>query len=163
MNLPIELHPSIVHTPIAMIIISLMFDVVGRMTDLAWWRKAAFAMLVVGVMGAGAAVLSGDAAEDKAEDQGVPKHAIEEHQEAGLLTLWVGVAAVVARALAALPGPARTAFSVLALVAHLATAGSVAVAGYRGGNLVFQHGAGVKVVTGTGAVQTPEHDEGDHD
>jgi uncharacterized membrane protein len=150
MNLPIEIHPVIVHTPIALIIVSLLFDIVGRLTDLDWWRKAAFAMLVVGVLGAGAAVLTGNAAEEKAEDQGVPHDAIEQHEEAGILTLWLGVAAVLARALAARPGPARAAVSALALIAHLLVAGAVGVAGYRGGILVFQHGAGVQTTTSTG-------------
>jgi uncharacterized membrane protein len=144
MSLPIELHPMIVHTPIALIIMALLFDIVGRLTDLVWWRKAAFAMLVVGVVGAGAAVLSGNAAEEPVEDQGVPEHAIEAHQEAGIITLWLGVVAVIARALAARWGGVRGAFSAVALVAHLLTAGAVGVAGIRGGQLVFQHGAGVK-------------------
>ncbi len=161
----IPLHPVIVHTPIALIVISLLFELVGRATDLDWWRKGAFAMLIVGVIGAGAAVLSGNASEEAAEHQGVPEHAIEEHQEAGLLTLWLGVAAVLARALAARQGPARGAIGALALVAHLLTVGAVAVAGYRGGDLVYGHGAGVHVEQQRGAA----HEEGggrgggDHD
>jgi len=144
MNPPIPLHPVIVHTPIALIVFSLLFDLVGRFTDVDWWRKAAFAMLVIGVLGAGAAVLSGNAAEEAAEQQGVPEEAIEAHEAAGIITLWLGVAAVLARWLAARPGPARGAISLLALVAHLLTAGAVGLAGFRGGKLVYDHGAGVK-------------------
>jgi uncharacterized membrane protein len=162
MNLPFEPHPIIVHTPIALIIVSLLFDIVGRMTDLDWWRKAAFAMLVIGVLGAGAAVLSGNAAEERAEDQGVPHEPIEEHQAAGTLTLWLGVAAVLARALAARPGPARGAISALALVAHLLAAGAVGVAGYRGGILVYDHGAGVKTTAPATAAE-PSHGDDAHD
>jgi len=161
MNPPIPLHPVIAHTPIALIIFSLLFELVGRFTDVDWWRKAAFAMLVIGVLGAGAAVLTGNASEEAAERQGVPEAPIEEHQEAGLLTLWLGVAAVLARALAARQGPARGAISALALVAHLLTAGAVGVAGYRGGHLVYEHGAGVKATVGTAAEHQHESGEGE--
>jgi uncharacterized membrane protein len=160
MNLTFELHPVIVHTPIALILFSLLFDIVGRLTDLAWWRKAAFAMLIIGVLGAWGAVLSGQAAEEAAEDQGVPHEAIHDHEDAGVITLWLGVAAVIARALAARPGAARTAFSVLALVTHLLTASAVTVASYRGGLLVYEHGAGVKtqgVSQGTNGAHEHEH------
>lgn len=163
MDLPIPLHPVIVHTPIALIVFSLLFELVGRFTDVEWWRKAAFAMLVIGVLGAGAAVLSGNAAEEAAERQGVPEEPIESHEAAGTLTLWLGVAAVLARWLAARTGPARGAISLLALVAHLLTAGAVGVAGYRGGHLVYEHGAGVKATAGTPAEHSHGEDEGHED
>ena len=63
MTLP-PIHPLVVHTPIAMLIVSFFFDLVGRATDVGWWRKAAFAMLVVGAIGAWAAVWTGDRSED---------------------------------------------------------------------------------------------------
>ena len=121
MNPPFPLHPVIVHTPIALILFSLLFDLVGRFTDIDWWRKAAFAMLVIGVLGAGAAVLSGNAAEEAIEDQGIPHQPIEAHEEAGILTLWLGVAAVLARALASRPGPARGAISLAGFFQQLIT------------------------------------------
>lgn len=160
MNLPIPLHPVIVHTPIALILFSLLFDIVGRLTDLAWWRKAAFAMLIFGVIGAWAAVYTGNAAEEAAEHQGVMHDAIEAHESAGTITAWLGTLAVIARALAARTGAARTAFSILALVTHLLTAGAVSVAGFRGGILVYEYGAGVKAAPqtpGSGSHEGHEH------
>lgn len=157
---PTPLHPVIVHTPIALILFSLLFDLIGRFTDLDWWRKAAFAMLVFGVLGAGAAVLTGTASEEQAERQGVPHEAIEAHEAAGILTLWLGVAAVLARWLATRPGPARGAIGALALVAHLLTAGALSVAGYRGGELVYEHGAAVKVAPPL-APGTPLEEDGE--
>lgn len=144
MALP-PLHPMIVHFPIALILLSLLFDVVGRATDVGWWRKAAFAMLIFGVIGAFAAVKTGDLAEHHAEEQGnVPHEAIEAHEAAGIFTWWMGLIAVAARALETRPGVARGAISLVALVAHLMVAGGASVAGYRGGILVYDHGAGVK-------------------
>ena len=164
MNALAPFHPAIVHTPIALIIVGALFELVGRALDSEWWRKAAFAMLIVGVVGAGVAVLSGRAAEEGAEDQGVAKHAIHEHEEIAQLTLWLGLAAVVTRALAGRVGSARAVVAGLALLLHLATATTVGIAGYRGGLLVFEHGAGVK--TGGTLIENKEgaseaaHEEG---
>jgi uncharacterized membrane protein len=145
MNPTLPLHPLVVHTPIALIILSALFELAGRAFDGAWWRKAAFAMLIVGVLGASVAVLTGNGAGEAAEKQGVPGQAVDSHEEMGLLTLWIGIGAVLARALAARPGPLRGGMGALALALHLTCAVTVGIAGYRGGKLVFDHGAGVKV------------------
>jgi len=145
-------HPWIIHTPIALITVGFLFELVGRATDLGWWREAAFAMLIVGVLGAGAAVLSGEQAGELAEKQGVPEAPVDEHEEAGKLTLWLGIAAVVLRAVASRTGRARAVVSGLALALFLATAVAVGVAGFRGGHLVYEHGAAVRV-NGTPVVQ----------
>jgi uncharacterized membrane protein len=147
-------HPAVVHAPIALIIAGFVFELVGRALDREWWRKAAFAMLVVGVLGAGAAVLSGRAAEEGAERQGVARHAIHEHEEIAQLSLWLGLGAVLTRAVAGRLVALRAAVASLALVLHLAAAVAVGIAGFRGGVLVFEQGAGVKV--GGKLVQNPE-------
>ena len=138
-------HPAIVHTPIALIIVGAVFELIGRATDSEWWRKAAFAMLIVGVLAAVLAVMSGGPAGDRAEHQGVSEQAVDAHEEMAQLTLWLGIAAVLARAVAGRLGSARAAVAGLALLLHLAAATTVGFAGSRGGTLVFEHGAGVKV------------------
>lgn len=138
-------HPQIVHTPIALIIVGALFELIGRATDVDWWRKAAFAMLFVGVLGGGAAVLSGREAEDRIRDQHVPHHAVEEHEEAAFITLYIGLAALLFRALATRPGRARPVLSGIALLLHLLVASTLVMTAYRGGKLVYEHAAGVSV------------------
>jgi uncharacterized membrane protein len=113
--------------------------------DRDWWRKAAFAMLVLGVLGAFLAVQSGDAAGEPAEKQGVPEEAVDAHEDMGKLALWFGLGAVVARALAARMGPVRGVVAGLGLALHLVAAIVVGIAAHRGGQLIFEHGAGVKL------------------
>ena len=137
-------HPQIIHTPIVLIIVSLLFDLVGRAFDLDWWRKAAVAMLVIGVLGAGVAVLSGEAASEVAENrQGIPEETVDHHGDLAKLALWLGIGTLVVRGAAVALGPARPVASGLALVLHLATAVTIGVAAHRGGQLVYQHGAAV--------------------
>jgi uncharacterized membrane protein len=139
-------HPAIVHAPIALIVTSLVFDVIGRATDLGWWRRAGTAMLVIGVLAAGVAVFSGRQAEESAEHrQGVPEAPIEAHERAAYITLALGVGAVVVRATASRLGPLRAIAATLAFLLHVAAAVTVGVTGYRGGELVFEHAAGVKL------------------
>jgi uncharacterized membrane protein len=162
MDMP-PIHAVVVHAPIALIVVALLFDIVGRATDVSWWRKAAFAMLVVGVIGAWLAVQTGDDAEHAVEDQpGVPHEAVEAHEAAGIFTWWMGLLAVAARALETRSGAARGAVSAVALVAHLLTAAGVGVAGARGGKLVYDHGLGVKTEAAMQSGTRP-HDEDDHD
>ncbi len=138
-------HPQLVHAPVALIIVAAAFELLGRALDLEWWRKAAFAMLVVGVLGAGAAVISGGGAGDAAEHQGVPEQPVDAHEQMAQLTLWLGIAAVVTRAIAGRTGRVRPLVAGLALILHLTTAVTVGVAAHRGGKLVYEYGAKVKV------------------
>jgi len=149
-------HPKIVHFPVALILAGAVFELIGRAVSLEWWRKAAFAMLIAGVLGAGLAVASGLQAEEPVEHQGVPDTAIEAHEEVALLTLYLGIAAVLARLLAGRLRGGRALVSGLALVLHLAAAVTVGIAAHRGGLLVYDHGAAVKI-DGQPVRSGPEH------
>jgi uncharacterized membrane protein len=158
-------HPQIVHFPVALILVSLLFELIGRLSDIEWWRKAAFAMLVVGVLGAWVAVQSGEAASEKAEHSGIPESTVDRHGDLAKIAFYLGLGAVVTRALAGRLGNARSAVAGLGLLLHIAAAGAVGVAGHRGGQLVFEHGAAVKV-NGVPVLKAPpggDHEEGEHE
>jgi len=150
-------HPQITHVPIVLIPLAFLFELAGRALDRDWWRKAALATLVAGVIGAWLSVQSGHGAEETADKQGVPQEAIDEHEEMATLTLWLSLAALAARAVAARTGrgapdpasPGARAWSAvvigLGLALHLAASITVAVAAHRGGRLVFEHGANVRL------------------
>ena len=137
-------HPQITHGPIVLIIVGFVFEIAGRVLDRDWCRKAAFAMLVLGVLSAFLAVQSGEAASAGVEKQGVPEQTVDAHGNLGKLALWLGLGAVVARALAGRMGPVRGAVAGLGLALHLVAAITVGIAAHRGGQLIFEHGAGVK-------------------
>ena len=139
-------HPQLVHFPIVLIILSLAFDLVGRATDSAWWRKASLAMLVVAVIGGAAAVLSGEPASEVAEKrQGIPEAVVDRHADAGKIAAWLAGGALAARLIENSVGSSRMLVGGLALLLQLCAAGAVAVAGFRGGKLVQERGAGVAV------------------
>src|SRR5438128_1181744 len=98
-------HPQITHIPIVLIPLAFLFELVGRALDRDWWRKAALAMLVAGVIGAWLSVQSGHGADEFADKQGIQEHAIDAHEEAATLTLWLGLAALAARCPESYPDP----------------------------------------------------------
>jgi uncharacterized membrane protein len=140
-------HPQIVHTPVALLIFSAFFAVVGRITDRDWLKKASVVMLVFGFLGAFAAVQSGKPAHRVPEhDQGVPEEAIDTHAMLGERTMWLsGLALVALFGASRLKGGAASAVGGLALILQLLAAGAVGYTGYLGGKLVYDHGANVKV------------------
>lgn len=142
-----QYHPLIVHTPIALLIFSAVFAVAGRLFDRDWVRRASVLMLVFGFLGAFAAVRSGAVAHHVPEhDQGVSEEAIDDHGELGQYTMYVAGAAVVAVFVASrLAGSAAGAVGMLALLLQIAAAVMVGVTGHRGGQLVYQHGANVRI------------------
>lgn len=156
----VPIHPVVVHTPIALLVFSALFAVAGRLFDRDWVRRASVLLLVFGFLGAVAANLTGNAAESVAEErQGVPEAPLEEHEAAGRWAMFLSGGALAVVALASrLSGGARRAAGGLALVLQLVAAAAVGMAGYRGGVLVYEHAAGVKV--GGEWVRHPGHGSG---
>ncbi len=142
-----QFHPLIVHTPVALLIFSAFFAVVGRLFDREWVRKASVLLLVFGFLGAFAAVRSGTVAHRVPEhEQGVPEQAIDTHGEMGEKVMYLSGAALVAVIAAAkLSGAAGQAAGILALVLQLLAAGAVGYTGFLGGKLVYEHGAHVRI------------------
>ena len=142
-----QFHPQIVHTPIALLIFSALFALLGRLLDRDWLRKTAMVMLVIGALGAFVAMRSGYYAHDVPEDkQGVPEEAIDDHAAKALITFRLAMAALLAYVIATrLKGNAKTAVSVLGLALQISAAVSVGITGKEGGELVYEYGANVKV------------------
>ena len=81
-----QYHPHIVHTPIALLIFSALFALIGRLFDRDWLRKTAMVMLVIGALGAFVAMRSGFYAHDVPEhEQGVPDFGEQRLREFSLI------------------------------------------------------------------------------
>ena len=157
-------HPQIVHTPIVMLIFSAFFAIVGRLFDREWLKKTSMLMLVIGFLGSFLAVQSGKPAHKVPErQQGVPERAIDEHGDGGVRVMYLAGGALVVMAIASrLQGSAANALGVLALLLQIGAAVLVGITAQRGGELVYAHGANVKVdgklVKGASAAKKPAAD-----
>ena len=134
----LEIHPAIVHFPIALTTVGALFAVLYLLIRLEWIRWFAPVLLSLALLGAVAAYFSGESAKDRAEKLGVPEAAIEQHEETGIWGLGVtGLACLLSWA----THVRRRGVLISAAVAVVA-AGLFLWNGHLGGKLVFVHGAG---------------------
>ena len=138
-----HVHPMLVHFPIALLILGFLSEIVALAFKKTSFADAAFLLLITGALGAVAAVLSGLYAARGLEEAGTLKQAVDMHEGAAELAMWLAVLAAIFRTALVLTrkytGSLRYLSAVIFLVAVLA----VARAGYYGGELVFKHAAGV--------------------
>ncbi len=141
------LHPKIVHFPIALLSAYALLEIIGIVFKNEFLSKTAHLFLFLGVLGALAAVLTGNQAEEAAElleKQGaiIQFHAISEHSDFANYTLWFFSALLVGRTFLVLKkkfqGKIKYLFIVLALAGFLL----VFETGERGGKLVYKYGIG---------------------
>ncbi len=142
------LHPMIVHFPIALLIVGLLFDTIGLFSKKEFYSKVAFYLLILGTLGVIAAYFSGNAAGEGISEEGSLKQAIEMHEDAALLALWLMVAASAGRVVMMLLKKYTGVFKYFAFGLFLIGVLAIARTGYYGGELVFKHAAGVQLNLG---------------
>lgn len=139
-------HPAIVHFPIALLVASFAFDLLGFVAKSDSLRLSGRYCLILAVIGAAAGYWSGLQA--AVEARGIPEIGdyLTAHRNAGAVTLLLGAALLVVRIVViVLYKPNRLAMIVYLFVALVAVV-SVLRAGYTGAELVQRFGAGVEPV-----------------
>jgi uncharacterized membrane protein len=158
-----NLHPALIHFPIAAVTLGLLADV-GLAMRLVPSRfdPAAAALWAVAALGGLAAYLSGEAAHDALPALGEVIHeAVEAHEHAALPALVALFAVALVRIgdlwLAARSGTERRAMRWTALGLALLAQGLVLRAADLGGALVYRHGVAVEAVATDAAAADHEH------
>ena len=134
----LEIHPAIVHFPIALTTVAALSAIVYFLTRAEWVRWFAPVLLSLALLGAVGAYFSGESAKDRAVKLGVPEAAIEKHEETGIWGL--GVTAFACLLAWATHAGRRGVWLSTALA--VAASGIFLWNGHLGGQLVFIHGAG---------------------
>ncbi|MBN2616648.1 MAG: DUF2231 domain-containing protein [Bacteroidales bacterium] len=145
-----HLHPMIVHFPIALLLTGLLFDIIGLFAKKAFFSKAGFYLLILGTLGVAVAYLTGHFAGSGITEQGALKQALETHQAAAELTVWLVSITAAFRMVIEIFKKYKGVFKALAFVLFLASALAIARTGYYGGELVYKHAAGVQLNLGFG-------------
>ena len=143
-----HLHPMIVHFPIALLIVGFLLDLIGAILNKDFFSKTGFYLLILGTMGVIAAYISGNIAGDGVSEAGALKQALENHEDAAQLSLWLMVIASIVRIVIVLLKKYSGVFKWVAVVLFLTGILSIARTGYYGGELVFKHAAGVQLNLG---------------
>ena len=150
MEILAQYHPLLVHFPIAFFILYFIFESAGIIFNKEYLLKSAVIILTLGVVGAVESVLTGNQAERLLKVQGVLSPAIhdivEEHESWATITLWFFFFVLVLRAFLTLNkrfvGKIRYLFVMFSLIGVFL----IYKTGEYGGKLVFDHGAGTKIL-----------------
>lgn len=136
-----RLHAALNDLPAALLITAVLFDLIAAATRRAGFRQASLYTLVVGAIGAVAAVLSGLQAEETIDHGDAVHQVMETHELLAFVTLGIfGVLAVWRLLRETRMGAAERSLS---LALALGGAGVLIAVAIYGGRLVFDHAAGI--------------------
>ncbi len=146
------IHPMIVHFPIALLLVGFLSEAIGLIFKKDFFTKTAFYLLILGTLGVVAAYISGDITGEGVAETGVLKNALETHEEAAQLSLWLMTAAAIVRVGFVVWKKYTGVYKWFSLVLFLVGVLSIVRTGYYGGELVYKHAAGVQLNLGFGSV-----------
>jgi len=152
-----------VHFPIALIFVGFLFDLVSFFYNKEFFNKAGFIILILGTLGVIAAYLSGEYAGEGVVESGALGRALELHESAAQLSLWLMVGVALVRIAFVLLKKYSGVFKIISLILFLLGVLSIARTGYYGGELVFKHAAGVQLNIGLDFESDVEMDNADED
>lgn len=145
------LHPKIVHFPIALFVVYALMEIIGSFVKKDFFSKTAHLILFLGVVGAIAAVLTGNSAEEAARalskaGVSISIQSIEDHSDFANFTLWYFAGTLVLRTYIVLrkkfSGSIKYFFIVLSIVGVFVL---VYQTGELGGKLVYKYGIGTNL------------------
>ena len=143
-----HIHPMLVHFPIALLIVGFVADITGLFVKKAYLTQAGFLLQILGVLGVVAALISGNLAGSGVSEEGILGQAIERHEEAAELTIWIAGIAAVYRIVLVILKKFESYWKTIGLIMYFASVMAVARTGYYGGELVYKHAAGVQFTLG---------------
>jgi uncharacterized membrane protein len=136
-----RLHALLNDLPIALLVTAVFFDLLALVTRRMAFRQVGFSLLLVGALGAGAAVLSGLQAEEHIAHGEAVHRVMKTHERFALISL--GVFAVLALWRLVREKRMGSLERMVVVLAALAGAGVLFATGLYGGRLVFEHAAGI--------------------
>ena len=140
-----QFHPKLIHFPIAFFLVYLLLELLGAIFKKDFFSKAAHLFLLFGVLGALAAVLTGNLAENAFEGWNkTTKAIVETHSTYANITLWYFTALLVLRTFIVLRKNFSNLFKYVFCVLALVGSYFVYQTGEYGGKMVFQHGVGTQ-------------------
>lgn len=134
-------HALLTAFPVALLTVAVLFEILAVALKKDGLRRTGFALLLVGTLGAGAAVLAGRQAKESVAHGGPAHKLMEHHEKLAYITLGTFAAAALWRLLRERKMGSGERFVVLLM--SLGGLFSLAYTGHHGGQLVFEHAAGI--------------------
>ncbi len=145
-----HLHPKLIHFPIAFLLIYMLLEITGVLTKKEFFQKTAHLFLLLGVLGAIGAVITGNQAADiasKWEDKGaiIPFGLISDHEEFATITLWYFTGLLVLRTFFVLKKKFKGINQYLFILLAIIGGYIVYQTADLGGKLVYNNGVGTEL------------------
>jgi uncharacterized membrane protein len=151
-----QFHPIVVHFPIALLSFYVLFEIVTLFLKNKEFEKFVLILLLAGTLAGLAAVLTGNQAEEFAEDKfekaktGMSsetiENVIEEHEEYATITLWFFAALSALRIGLLVTKKFNRTFKILFVVLALVGGFLIYQTGAHGGVLVYKYGIGTELI-----------------
>jgi len=140
----VPFHPQLVHFPIAFLLLSFIFDLVGATRNSAKWNQFGGIILLLAIISAFAALQSGESSEEMLKPMSASlNEAVEEHKNLASTTFFFILVLGIFRGWLQLKGM----FNSWLRWGYIILIGTgvfmILRVGNLGGKLVYQHGAGV--------------------
>ncbi len=141
------IHPILVHFTIALFSLSVLFDILGKLTKKEGFHVAAWFNLLFAGFAVITTVISGLVAESRAPHTDAGHELLSTHATIGFIVSGIIVFLWVWRAVlnGSLPIKGEIIYFIIAILG----VGLMFVGGYYGGEMVYTHGYGVKAVVRT--------------
>lgn len=144
-----ELHPKIIHFPIAFFILYFLFETTGIVFKKDFLLKSSLIILIIAIIFSLLGVLTGNQAHElvkqRQTDAALYIDLINQHEFFATLTLWYFLAVLVLRIYLSIKkkfiGKVQYLFIILGLIGSLL----IFITGLYGGDLVFKYGIGTKI------------------
>ncbi|MBP1682667.1 MAG: hypothetical protein H6Q27_230 [Ignavibacteriaceae bacterium] len=153
-----HLHPMIVHFPIALLFVGFLSDAIGLIFKKEFFIRAGFYLLILGTIGVVSAYLSGNYAGEGVSEAGALKQALETHEDAATISLWIMVGTALVRIAMVVLKKYTGIYRWIAFFIFFLGVLSIARTGFYGGELVYKHAAGVTLDFGFGNLDSSNPD-----
>jgi uncharacterized membrane protein len=139
-----NIHPLVVHFPIAFLFSYFVFDLLGSLFKKPTWRQFATGSLYLGTLAAGAAVAAGLAAADSVEHGGNVHSIMETHELIGISVLSLALLLSIWRLLS--HGIIEGIPNIFNLLLSALLVGLITIGADLGSLMVYKHGVAVEAV-----------------
>lgn len=144
-----EIHPSLVHYPLALFPAAVVADLLGRLTGSRTLMSVGKGLMPIAAGSAALAGAAGLVAQEAVKANGVAQDVLATHRNMNLGLIAASMAMSAMRARRQKPSAAY-------LLAGLAGMAAMSFTAYLGGKMVYQHGVGVEAAHGVDHARSPE-------
>lgn len=154
-----NVHPLFVHFPVALVLVTLLFEVFWWLTKRESFRKTATYLLYLGALSAVAAVITGYIASNGLGHDAPGHEFVHEHRD---VMLWMSGLLVVTTLPVIFLRTVREGKWRRLLILPLVVISALLIYGAdKGGQLVFEYGTGVKAISEGTTEETEGHEHGE--